>query len=237
MFSQICVFVVYTETLCKRALWNRFSNFLSGLAYIFNSSVWKFAFWIFVVIPHRDRTSFIRVKLLKECSYRALTTNLNHHCIFCPNHCVFKQHELVRNIHGSSQPSVTWTVNNDLKAVGKSLTSFFPSALCENEGSAKKRKKKNSKNSCVMPWHCWIRPDSSSTAKSHSSWIHFIKSAFNFKKETCCGWVELFKVRALACQSCASLPPNIWAPVWQKIQNQAQYWEPDISLCPARLSA
>ncbi len=66
-----------------------------------------------------------------------------------------------------------------------------------------------------------------------SSWIQFIKSALNFNKETCCGWVELFKFRALACQSCVSLPPNIWAPVWQKIQNQAQYWEPDISLsCP-----
>ncbi len=117
---------------------------------------------------------------------------------------MFKQHELVRNIHGSSQPSVTWTVNNDLKAVGKSLTSFFPSALCENEGSAKKRKKKNPENSCVMPWHCWIRPDSSSTAKSHSSWIHFIKSAFNFKKETCCGWVELFKVSTGMSKLCKS---------------------------------
>lgn len=41
-----------------------------------------------------------------------------------------------------------------------------------------------------MPWHCWIRPNSSSTAKSHSSWIRFIKSALNFKKETCSGWVE-----------------------------------------------
>lgn len=60
--------------------------------------------------------------------------------MFCPNHLVFKQQELVRNINGSSQTGVTSTVNNDLKAVGNSLTSYFPSVLCENEGFAKRRK-------------------------------------------------------------------------------------------------
>lgn len=162
----------------------------------------------------------------------ALTNNLNHHCILCPNHCVFKQQELVSNINGSSQPSVTWTVNNDLNAVGKSLTSYFP---CANEGSANRRKTplQELMRDAVTLVDQAQQLINSQITQLMSSWIQFIKSVLNFKKETCCGRVELFKVRALACQSCASLPPNIWAPVWQKIQNQARYWEPDISLsCP-----
>lgn len=123
---------------------------------------------------------------------------------------MFKQQELVRYIHRTSQPSVTWTVNNDLNAVGKSLTSYFPSVLYENEGSAKRRKPplQELMRDAVTLVDQAQQLINSQITQLMSSWIQLIKSVLNFKKETCCGRVELYKVRILACQSCASLPPK-----------------------------